>query len=171
VFVGLTGNLFGGGQLTLHRTEVDQHEPRVVGLLDDAGDDVALTSPEVSKDGLVLEFAHALHDHLACGGRRDPAKSFGGVLELLPGLAADTLLARLPLFSRPHRHVSGLAVQLDPGVPVVPLRPLVGTQQRLLDGADDNVQRDVPLALERAQHAHVDVHQRSSPEPGRANST
>src|SRR5690606_20668604 len=44
---------------------------------------------------------------------------------------------------------------------------VVGREQRLLDGLDQDVQADLPLALQQPQRAHVDVHRQPS-SPSRA---
>ena len=62
------------------------------------------------------------------------------------------------------------AVEIDAGVAPGPLRAVVGQQERLFDGRDDDVERDVTLTFEGAQGGEVDVHQ-SSWSLSRANST
>src|SRR5699024_280546 len=70
----------------------------------------------------------------------------------------------------PHDHVAAAAVQLDAGVPGVPLEPLVGGEQGLLDRLRDDIHGDLALTLQQAQRRHVDIHQSSFPS-GRENST
>ena len=55
------------------------------------------------------------------------------------------------------------AVELDARPAVGALLLLVREQQRLLDGGDDDVHRNLALPLQGAQCSHVDVHQTSSP--------
>ena len=60
------------------------------------------------------------------------------------------------------RDVSGLAVELDA---CADLRGLIGVlevrgQDRLLDDADELLERDLALALHEPQHGEVDVHHR-----------
>jgi hypothetical protein len=68
-----------------------------------------------------------------------------------------------------HRDVAALAVQLDPGVLLRAGCLVVGREQGLLDGFDEDVEGDLLLALQHPEDAQVDVHQRSF-DPGRLNS-
>jgi hypothetical protein len=154
VHVPLAGHLLGEGQHRLDLAEVDEHRARVLALLDDARDDVALVPGVLAERHLVFHVAQPLQDHLPGGGRGDAAEARRGVV-VLP--ARRAVRARL---LGPDRDVSGLPVHIDPRRHVGAVRLVVGHQQRVLDRLDRRFGRDVLLALETAQHAQVNVHRR-----------
>ena len=128
----------------------------LTGLLHEAGHDVAL-APGVLAVGLgALRLAQALQDDLLGGARRDAAEALGGVVPL----AQDG--AGLVDLRREDRDLPGGAVERDPGVRLVVLGVLVGGQQRRLDRLHDQVEGDVLLPLQAAEHVHVDLHDASS---------
>ena len=154
VRVLLAGHLLLGRQDRLDAAEVDVHHPRVRALLHDARDDVALAPAELPQHLVVADVAQALVDDLLGGERRDAAEVVGAV----DGLADD--LAVVVQLGDVDRHVPGLAVQLDAGADI---RGLIGVlqvrrQDRLLDDADEFLERDLALALHQPQHGEVDVH-------------
>ena len=118
----------------------------VAALLDDARDDVALLAGELAEPDVVLGVAQPLQDDLLGGRGGDPAEASGVSSHSRDDLALLVALRGL------HRHVAGLAVELDPRVLVRAGCAVVGDQQRLLDGVDEHVERDLLLADERAQH-------------------
>src|SRR5690606_13732648 len=142
VLVALAGDLLLRRQDGLDPTEVDQHVPRVLALLDDAADDVALAAGVLAERQLVLRVAEALQDDLLGGGRRDTPETGRGVV-VFPDLVA--LVVDL---GRPDRDVPGLPVEFDARLRRGALRPVVGDQQGVLDGLDGHLQRDVLLALQ-----------------------
>ena len=172
VDVLLPRHLLGQGQRTLDVPEVDHHVARIAALLDDAGDDVALAAMEVAHDRLVLEVAQSLHDDLACRRGRDPPETGRSVVELGAGLRAlRRLRVEDALLTGPHGHVTGLALELHAGDAPGAIGAVIGHEHRLLDGRDDDVQGDVPLALKTAQCGQINIHQLSSSAVARANST
>ena len=99
----------------LDLAQVDEHHPRVVALLDDAGDQVALAPDVLAERDVVLGLAQPLQDHLPRGRRGDPAEVVRGVVELAsPGAVLAGRLAG------PDRDVPGLAVELDAGESAAP---------------------------------------------------
>ncbi len=110
VLVALPRHPLGRRQPRLDPAEVDQHVVGVAALLDDPGDDVALLAGELAELLLVLGVAQPLQDHLARGGRGDPAEAGRGVVPLADRLALVVELLRV------HDDVAALAVQRDPGV-------------------------------------------------------
>src|SRR5581483_10837724 len=71
------------------------------------------------------------------------------------GLAAD------------HPYRTGLAVDVDTSVGLVPFGVPVGGQQRGFDGLDHDIHRNPFVRFDRVQRGHVDVHQRRSSSPPR----
>ena len=137
--VPLPRYLLGEREDPLDAAEVDEDVPRVLALLDDAGDDVALPALEVAQDRLVLEVAQALDDHLAGRRRGDPAEPLRSVVELRTRLATLGPLAllrreQLALLACPDDDVAGLPVQLDPGEAVAALGAVIRDEKGLLTG-------------------------------------
>ena len=132
VLVALARHLLGRGQHRLDPAEVDEDVARVLALLDDPADDVALLAGELAQHLLVLGVAQPLHDDLPGRGRRDPAEAVRGVVELR---ARHALLVGLV---GPDHDVPALAVELHAGVLVGALGAVVGDQQRLLDRRDQD---------------------------------
>jgi hypothetical protein len=114
VVVLLAGNLFGRrddalGELGL-AAHPQHHLAQRVGagvLLDDTGDDVALTRGELAVDLLVLGVAEPLQHDLARRGGRHPAESLGGVVPFADQVAV------LVEFARHHLDLTGLGVDVD----------------------------------------------------------
>jgi hypothetical protein len=141
VHVRLPRHLLGRWKHGLDRAEVDVHHPRVGTLLDDPGDDVALATPELAEHLLVLGITQPLHDRLPRRGGRDPTEPLGGVVPFPDEVAV------LPLLG-PDDHVAAGAVELDPGRRLGALVAVIGQQQSLLDGADQQVERYFFFAFE-----------------------
>ena len=122
--LGSRDDTFGALGLTTHP---HHHQAAGVGSgvpLDDAGDDVALAGGELAVVLLVLGIAQPLQDDLARGGRRDAAETFRGVVPLVQDVAVLVGLARH------HLDHTGLAVDVDAGVGLVPLGVPIRGQQR-----------------------------------------
>ena len=79
--VALVLHLLGLRQQRLDLAEVEQRVA-LVGLLDDAGDDVALAARVLLVLHLALGLADALQDHLLGGLRGDAAEVVGRVVPL-----------------------------------------------------------------------------------------
>src|SRR5262249_45628552 len=130
VLVSLAGDLLGSrddalGPLGL-AAHSDNDEPAGIGAgvaLDDPGDDVAFASRELAVGLLVLRVAEPLQHHLTRGGGGDAAESFGGVVPLADDVAVDIGLPR------DDGDLTGLAVDLDAGVGLVPVGVPVGGEQ------------------------------------------
>src|SRR6478735_1703458 len=159
VDVLFTGNLFGRRQERLQRSKVDLDHVRVVSLLDGAGYQFALTALEFAQDVVVLDVAEPLQDDLPCGACGDAAKAFGGVLEFTDGGAV------VVNFDSPDGDVAALAVEFGARFFEGAGRLVIRHQERLLDGGDQEVQRDFTLTLQKSQCAHVNIHQASSEGP------
>ena len=107
--VALPGHLFRRGQDGLDLAQVHEHRPRVLALLDDTRHDVAFPAGVLAEGELVLGVTQPLQDHLARGGRGDPAEAIGGVV---------VLAARRPVLgglAGPDGDVATAAVDLHPG--------------------------------------------------------
>ncbi len=120
--------------------------------------ELALLAAEGAEHLVVLGVAQPLDDDLARGRGGDPAEALRGVVVLRSGVGRDAVLVDRGRVGRPHRHVPGLAVHLDAGLLPGAGRAVVGRQQRLLDGGDEDVEAEVALALQQPQRRHVDVH-------------
>ncbi len=136
----LEHHLFGLGQKGLDPTEVEQRVPSI-GLLDHAGDDVALASGVLLVLQLPLGLADPLGHHLAGGLGRDPAEVVGGHVELL----ADHL-ALFVQFLGHHPDVHRLGIDRDPRVLVGVGHALVGGLEGVGQGGEQGVDRDAFLA-------------------------
>jgi hypothetical protein len=100
------------------------------------------TCLELAQNVVVLDVAKPLQDDLAGGAGGDPAETGGSVLEFTDRLAV------VVDFGRPDGHVSALAVQLRTCLLEGPGCLVVGHQKRLLNGGDQEVQRDFTLTLQ-----------------------
>ncbi len=144
----LVGHLLGLGQQGLDPTEVEQRVAGI-GLLDDAGDDVALAAGVLLVLHLALGFTDALpHDLLGrLGG--DAAEVVGRHVEL--GAGRFALLVEL-LGHDPD--LGGVGVDGDPGVLLGVGHPLVGGLERIGEGAEQRVDGDALVGGERLQGIH-----------------
>ena len=106
VVVAIAGNLFGLRQQRLDPTEVEQRVARV-GLLDDAGDDVAFAAGVLLVLHLALGLADALQDDLLGRLRGDAAEVARRVVPLPRDVAVLVELLR------DHADLTGLDVDLD----------------------------------------------------------
>src|ERR1017187_5336731 len=152
VRIPLAGNLLGRRQDGLDLAQVDEDRPGVLALLDHAGHDISLAARVLPEGQFVLGVTEPLQNHLARRGRRDPAEPARRVV-ILPQHRA--VLGGL---RAPDGDVPAAAVHLDPGRGSHPPTAVIRDQQRVLDGLDGQVHRDVLLALQAAQDAQVNVH-------------
>ncbi len=152
VGVLLARHLLGRRQQCLHSAQVDLDHVRVVALLDGAGNQLALAALELAQHVVVFGVAQALQDDLPCGAGGDAAEAGRGVLEF-----ADRGAVVVDL-GGPDGHVAALAVQLGAGLLEGARRLVVGHQQGLLDGRNQEIQRDFTLTLQESQCAHVNIH-------------
>ncbi|MNI59144.1 hypothetical protein D3C73_1142890 [compost metagenome] len=152
VEVLLARNLLGRRQQCLHSPKVDLNHVRVVALLDHAGHKLALTALEFAQHVVVFNVAKALQNDLAGRTGSDAAKTCRGVLELADGLTV------VVDFRGPDGHVAALAIQFRAGLLEGPGRLVIRHQQRLLDGGNQEIQRDFTLTLQESQCAHVNIH-------------
>ena len=106
VVVAVAGDLLGLRQQRLDPAEVEQRVAGV-GLLDDAGDDVALAAGVLLVLHLALGLANALQDHLLGRLRGDAAEVGGRVVPLARDVALFVELLR------DHADLAGLDVDLD----------------------------------------------------------
>src|SRR5581483_10096256 len=131
VLVHLAGDLLGGRDHALGalRLAAQPHHDQAAGVgtavtLNHSGDDLALPGGELAVIALVLGVAQPLQDHLARGGGRDPAETLGGVVPF-----ADDVAVVIG-FAGDHPYRTGLAVDVDTRVGLVPFGVPVGGQQR-----------------------------------------
>jgi len=108
---------------------------------------------ELTETALVLGVAQTLQDDLACGGGRDASESLGSVVPLL----TDHVAVGIGVV-RHHSHRTGLDVDIDPSVLLVPLGVAVRRQQRGLDRGDHSFDRDTFFGFDRSQRCNVDIH-------------
>ena len=106
VVVAVARDLLGLRQQRLDPTEVEQRVAGV-GLLDDAGDDVALAAGVLLVLHLALGLADPLQDHLLRGLRGDAPEVGGRVVPLAGDVALFVELLR------DHADLTGLDVDLD----------------------------------------------------------
>ena len=150
VLVALVGDLLGLGQQRLDLAQVEQGVA-VVGLLDDAGHDVALAPGVLLVLEVALDLPDALEDDLLGRLGGDPAEVVGGVVPLADDvavlvelLAVDPDLARVGV-DRDDRLLGGVGTALvggDQGVGQ-------GVEQRL-DG-DPLVAGDLAEGIEELE--------------------
>ena len=170
MLVAFPGDLLGGrdhalGALGL-AAHPDDDQPAGVGAgvaLDHAGDDVAFAGRELAVGLLVLRVAQPLQHHLTCRRRGDAAETLRGVVPLADDVAVFVGFARDDL------DLTGLAVDLDAGVGLVPLGVPVGGEQGGLDGLEQLADGHSSVDLDRVQRSHVDVHvpASSTTDPGK----
>src|SRR5262249_6995435 len=155
----------------LHLAEVEQRVA-ALGLLHDAGHDVALATCELLVGHLALRVAELLEDHLLRRLRADPAFEVVGDGDLLLGehLHLDALtVLRLDLLEGllEHAHLARLRVDLGPepdevvvgvGMLLLPRR-LVRRGHRLFEALQDRLEADPLLPFELAERGdHLGVH-------------
>ena len=144
VLVALVGDLLGLGQQGLDLAQVEQGVA-VVGLLDDAGDDVALAPGVLLVLEVALGLADALEDDLLGRLGGDAAEVVGRVVPLpddvavlVELLAVDADLARL-------------GVDGDDGLLGRTRASLVGGHQRVGQGVEKGLDGDALVARDLAQ--------------------
>ena len=144
--------LLGLRQQRLNPTKVEQCVPGVV-LLNDPGDDVALTTGVLLVLHLPLGLANALaHDLLGRLGC-NAAEVVGGDVEFWSG--GFTLLVEL---LGHHPEFTRLGINDDPCVVLGPRHALVGRLQGIGQGAEQCVDRNPLVGCQRSQRLHhVDV--------------
>ena len=152
VLVALIGDLLRLGQQRLHLAEVEQRVA-VVGLLDDAGDDVALAAGVLLVLHLPLRFADALEDDLLgrlggdaaeVGGRVVPLPQDGPVL--VEFLSDDPDLAALGV-DLDQRFLSGVG------------HPLVGGHERVGQSLEQDLEVDAFLPFDDPEGLHqLEIH-------------
>ena len=174
--VGLGRHLLGLRQQRLDLAQVEQRVA-ALGLLDDAGDDVALTARELLVGHLALGVTELLEDHLLRGLGADPTLEVVGDLDRLLaehlhlhgglGRLVDRRHVDLLEVLLPHPQVARLRVDLGAeadevvvGVGVLLLPPrLVGGGHRLLQSLEDRLEGDALLAFQLAESRdHLGVH-------------
>ncbi len=144
VLVALVGHLLGLGQQRLHLAEVEERVA-VVGLLDDAGDDVALAARVLLVLHVALDLADPLEDHLLGRLRGDAPEVVGGVVPLPDDLALLVeLLAVDPDLPR-------VGVDGDDGLLGRVGPPLVRGDQSVGQGVEQCLDRNPLVAGDLAQ--------------------
>ena len=144
VVVAIARDLLGLRQQRLDPAEVEQRVARV-GLLDDAGDDVALAAGVLLVLHLALGLADALQDDLL-GGLRGDAPEVGG--RVVP-LAGD--VAVLVELLRDHADLAGLDVDLDERLLGRVGHALVRGDERVRERLEHDLVGDALLDRERRQ--------------------
>ncbi len=147
------------GQERLDATEVDEGVAGV-GLLHDAGDDLAFLAGVVLVLHLPLFFANALHQHLLGGLSSDSSEVLGGDVHLGPvGLAILVEVLGVDL------DVEGGGVDRDPGVLVGIRVALVGRLERVGQNAVELLDGDVATLGQRVERlGHFIAHDASPSE-------
>ena len=152
VLVPLVLHLLGLREQRLHPTEVEQGVA-LVGLLDDARDDVAFAAGVLLVLHLALGVANALEDHLLRRLRGDATE----VLRRVVPLAND--MAFLVEFLRNDANVAGLDVDLDEGFLGRARQALVRRDERVRERLEHDLDRDALLALDVLERFHhVAIH-------------
>ena len=148
----LVGHLLRLREERLHPAEVEQRVA-AVGLLDDAGDDVALATGVLLVLELALGLADPLGHHLAGRHGGDPAEVVRCDVEL--GAVGLAVLVDL---LREHADVEAVGVDGHPGVLVGPGHALVRRLEGIGQRAEEGLDRD-PLVLRQRRQglAEVDV--------------
>ena len=156
VVVALVRDLLGLRQQRLDPAEVEQRVAGV-GLLDDAGDDVALAAGVLLVLHLALGLADALQDHLLRGLRGDAAEVVGRVVPLAGDVALFVELLR------DHVDLAGLDVDLDERFLGRVGHALVRGDERVRERLEHDLDRDALLALDVLERLHhLGVHDRAT---------
>jgi hypothetical protein len=150
VGVVLARHLLFRRQDRLNGAEVDMDHPGVRALLDDAGDDVALSSLELAEHLVVADVAQPLVDDLLCGERSDAAEVARNILCLADDFAV------LVQLRHEDAHVSRLSVEGHARLRVAVLGfdrsgvLEVGRENRLLDDHHEFFEGNFAFALHEA---------------------
>ena len=147
VVVVLVLHLLGLRQQRLDLAEVEQRVAGV-GLLDDAGDDVALAARVLLVLHLPLRLADALEDDLLGGLRGDAAEVGGRVVPLARDVALFVELLG------DHLDRAGLHVDLDQRFLGRVGHPLVGGEERVGQRLEHDLDGDALLALDVLERLH-----------------
>ena len=154
VLVALVGDLLGLGQEGLDLAEVEQRVA-VVGLLDDAGDDVALSAGVLLVLLVALGLPDALAHHLLGGLGGDAAE--GGLVLLDLELLAHGLAVLVELLG-PDVVLAGVGIDVDPAVLPGTGHALVGRLEGVGERLEQRLDRDAPELrdlLHRVEHVGV----------------
>ena len=135
MLVALVGDLLGLGQQRLDLAQVEQGVA-VVGLLHDAGDDVALAPGVLLVLHVALDLADALQDHLLGGLRGDAPEVVRRVVQLADNLAL--LVELLPV----DTDLARVGVDGDHGLLGHVGAALVGRHDRVGQGVEQRLDRD-----------------------------
>ena len=147
VVVVLVLHLLGLRQQRLDLAEVEQRVAGV-GLLDDAGDDVALAARVLLVLHLPLRLADALEDDLLGRLRGDATEVGGRVVPLARDVALFVELLR------DHLDRAGLHVDLDQRFLGRVGHPLVGGEERVGQRLEHDLDGDALLALDVLERLH-----------------
>ncbi len=157
VVVTVARDLLGLRQQRLDATEVEQRVARV-GLLDDAGDDVAFAAGVLLVLHLAFGLANALQDHLLRRLRGDAAEVGGRVVPLARDVAVLVELLR------DHADLAGLDVDLDERLLGRFGHPLVRGDERVRERFEHDLFRDSLFDCERRERfEHLGVFHAASP--------
>ena len=147
VLVTLVLHLLGLGQEGFDPAEIEQRVA-LVGLLDDAGDDLAFLARVLLVLALALDVADALEDDLLRGLRGDASEVVGCVVPL----AND--IAFLVELLRDHLDLAGLDVDLDQRLFGRARHALVRRHERVGERLEHDLDRDPLLALDVLERLH-----------------
>ena len=137
LLVALPVDLLGAGQQRLDLAEVDEHVVAVAGLLDDAGDDLALAIDVLLVHHRALRLANPLLDHLLRRHRGDAAEIVRGHVGARDQLLGHLIPVELELVLVDQR------VLLLTGLLLEPLELVDLGLHRLVEQALLEVRRDV----------------------------
>ena len=144
VLVALVGDLLGLGQQGLHLAQVEQGVA-VVGLLDDAGDDVAFLAGVLLVLLVPLDLANALEDDLLGRLGGDAAEVVGRVVPLVEDVAVLVELLAV------DADLAGLRVDRDDRLLGGVRASLVGGDERVGQRVEQRVDRDALVPGDLAQ--------------------
>ena len=144
VLVALVGDLLGLRQQRLDLAEVEEGVA-VVGLLDDAGDDIALAPGVLLVLHVALDLADPLEDHLLRRLRGNAAEVVRGVVPLADDLAVFVELLAV------HPDLAGVGVDGDHRLLGRVGATLVGGNERVGQGVEQRVDRNPLVAGDLAQ--------------------
>jgi len=120
----------------------------LIGLLDDAGDDVTLTTGVLVVLHLAFGFADPLQDHLLGRLRGDATEVLRRVVPFLDDVTVFVELLR------DHVDLAGLDIDLDQRFVRRIGHPLIGSDQGVRQRLEHDLDRDPFFALDRIQRFH-----------------